>query len=155
MDLHCTEKYFIGFIGSAAFSGMVIGCFVAPVLGDRFGRKKMSLAAQTLALLCLLVLINCKSLDIAILVTGLIGIVKGSRATLGFCYLTEMMQSEWKAKITTFWNLIEASILIVATIFFMYVSIDWRVFCLYTIILTALTIIGIAFLPESPSHSIN
>lgn len=155
MGLHCAKKYLIGLIGSSAFLGMVLGCFIAPVLGDKYGRKKMSLAAQTLALLSLIILLNCKNLSIAIFATGLIGMVKGSKATLGFCYLTEMMQSEWKAKIATLMNFTEALILIIASFFFLFLSIDWRVLCIYTIALNLFSIIGITFLPESPCHSIN
>jgi len=38
LDLYCTPKEYIGFIGALAFAGAAIACFFLPILGDKYGR---------------------------------------------------------------------------------------------------------------------
>ena len=38
LDLYCTPKEYIGYIGSMVFAGAFISCFFLPVLGDKYGR---------------------------------------------------------------------------------------------------------------------
>jgi MFS family permease len=153
LGLECASKYQIGMIGSMSFAGMVLGCLSVPPLGDKYGRKYPTIGFLLLAAISVSVLLASNSLFWTFFGTFLMGIVKGARSTLGFCYMVEFLPKRNQALITTLWNLVEASILIIVTIYFMWISHVWTYFGYFILGLIAFAIVSILiFIPESPVY---
>jgi len=90
LDLYCTPKLYIGYIGAYAFAGAAIGCLFLPILGDKFGRWKIYMIMCGLQCPLYLFAIFTKYLSVIYFVCFWLGILMIGRLSCAFILLVEL-----------------------------------------------------------------
>ena len=79
--------------GSLFFAGVVVSSLIMPRLSDNFGRKKLTLIGTSGHFLCAIGILCSKSLNFSLAMTFLLGFNMGGRVLVGYCWLSEHMET--------------------------------------------------------------
>ena len=82
----------------------------------------------------------------------LFGALSSVRMNIGYVYLMEMLPEKWQTPITSIWNVQEAFIYVLATLYFWKISTHWFYFVVIGLGFNIISVIGLFFLPESPRY---
>lgn len=96
MDLHCTSKLAVSFIGSSFFLGAFVGSFILPRASDVVGRKPMFLLGLVLYFIVIVGLLFNKNLYLAYFLLFLGGISETGRYYVAYVYCVEMMPTKYQ-----------------------------------------------------------
>ena len=121
----CATPWKVGFIGSAFFLGWCTTILWLPRLSDGNGRKKFFMAGMALNMLLYTMLMTCESLDAMIFVMFCFGMTTSIRINVGYVYLMELVPENKQTLIGTCWNIGEAMVYMIGTIYFWKISKDW------------------------------
>ena len=147
----CAPEWKIGFLGSSLFLGWCITLLWLPRLADVYGRKKLFLLGMTLDLALYTVLIFASNLDLMIAVIFCFGLCTSIRTNIGYIYMMELIPKRNQTVAGTSWGVLESSIMLGATCYFMLSSSkNWLYYCLIGYIMQVFAFFGSMILPESP-----
>ena len=146
----CVSPWKVGFIGSAFFLGWCTTILWLPRLSDKYGRKKFFVVGMAIQLLLYTLLMVCESLDAMIALMFAFGMNCSIRINVGYIYLMELMPQNKQTLVGTIWNIGEAMIYFMATIYFWKISKDWYYIVLIGYFMTVFGFFGSLLLPESP-----
>ena len=112
----------------------------------------MSLLANFIGLCTLLVLPSSQwSLYVMMVAFLVLGLASSGRASIGYCYFVELAPKRYADMMGTWWNIAEAFVYILLTIYFAYISKNWFWTIAFGTFLSAVTLVTIfLFVPESP-----
>jgi MFS family permease len=156
-DMHCSDKVAFGLFGSLFFIAVVVGCLVLTPLSDKpnIGRKKIMMACCVLHILCLLVLIFTSNLKIAYIVIFIMGIAFPGRCVVGFIWASECMEAKYVKFYTSVLFALDGLCLCSASIFFRYISVNWKAYTASYLVMISLGTILLIFQTESPKFTHN
>ena len=113
------------------FIGWVITLPIIPRISDIYSHKKIFIVGMWLDWLLFICLFLCKSLDFMIVVTFCFGLVTTIRVNVGFVYMMELMPKRLQGFYSAGYNTMEGSVLLLATIYFWFISTHWIYFSLF------------------------
>ena len=140
------------------FLGFTISGFIAPILGDTFGRKKTFVIARLLAAIIFIILVllpggvgNYASTTGIMVLLFLIGLLNNISVLIGYLYFCEFAPELSGKTMGTMWNMQEGAIIIWLTLYYWFVSKNWKWPVLFGGIgmIIGATVIHF-YLPESP-----
>ena len=137
-------------IGTAFFVGWVLTLPWMPRIAEKNGRKPMFVASMIVDLIVLVGILLTDSLNLVILLVLLAGAATTARYSVGFVYLMELLPKSAQSFYSAVLNVIAGSVLFFSTLFFRYVSNDWRYFYGLGLALQVINLLCIKFVPESP-----
>ena len=130
-NIECDSAFMVGLFGMLSFVGMCLGNLWTPKTLDKFGRRRALLVSQLIQLLCkigVVLLPNFKDWSVnmyyvLIFINGSMQICK----TTG-CYnlMCEVAPMSTHTAMGTLWNMSEGTIFIILTIYFRFISKEWR-----------------------------
>jgi MFS family permease len=128
--MHCSDKIAFGLFGSLFFTAVVLSCSVLTPLSDKpnIGRKKIILACCILIIICLLLQLFTSNLTIAYIAIFFMGIGFPGRVVVGFIWGSEFMEAKYVKFYTAVLFGIDGLTLCFASIFFRYISVNWKVY---------------------------
>ena len=121
----CATPWKVGFLGSAFFLGWIVTILWVPGMSDKNGRKKFWITGVAINLILYTMLMTCTSLNQMICVLFGFGMNTSLRINVGYIYLMELMPAKSQTFVGTVWNIGEACIYLIGTIYFWQVSKDW------------------------------
>ena len=124
-ELQCAPKNEWGMFGSLFFVGVVVSAFIMPRLSDNYGRKKISLSGTIGHFICSLGILVSHSLNFSLFMTFMLGFSMGGRVLVGYVWMTEHMQVKYVKYVTAFMFLFDSAGILVATIYFRFISKNW------------------------------
>ena len=95
LDMYCTPKEYIGFIGAMAFAGAAIACFFLPILGDKYGRWIIFEITMGIQIPLYLMALTTRSLWVIYFLCFYLGVTLIGRFTCGFVLLTELVPERY------------------------------------------------------------
>lgn len=130
-DLMCAPKLKIGLVGSSFFIGWALTTTWLPRFADLYGRKNLYKISQVCDLLIFTAIFFAYNLETFIALIFFIGVLTSLRINVGFIYMLEFIPKRSQAYFGTAWCIIDASIMLWVTIYFINSTIrDWRQICL-------------------------
>lgn len=87
----CASSVKVGLLGSAQFLGWASTLLWLPVLGDKYGRKKLFAVGMTMNLLMYTVMMWTHDLNVMLFSIFVQGGLNSIRMNIGYLYLLEMM----------------------------------------------------------------
>lgn len=154
-DLLCESHIAISFFSMAWIIGFLIGFFVIPYFQDTYGRKYVYTINIFLIDIIMIIIVQLPhknstkwTLYFLIIVTGFFS---AARFMTGYNYMTELWPAKYLSTVSSINNVLEGTIIINLSIFYMKVSKDWQPIFYYGAAsgLAAMTI-NCVVLPESP-----
>ena len=97
-------------------------------------------------------LLITKHLGVMIAIWFLFGALSSVRMNIGYVYLMEMLPEKWQTPITSIWNVQEAFIYVLATLYFWKISTHWFYFVVIGLGFNIISVVLLFFLPESPRY---
>lgn len=95
-----------------------------------------------------------ESLDVTIIVSFAMGMLSSIRVNIGFIYMSELMPGSKQVPLGSFWNIVEGSIYVTATVYFWKISTNWVYFVTigYSVQLLSIFVFAFGNIPESPRY---
>lgn len=118
LDLMCATPWKVGFLGSAFFLGWIVTILWVPGMSDRKGRRKFWIAGVAINLILYTMLMTATSLNQMIFVLFSFGMNTSLRVNVGYIYLMELIPAKSQTFVGTVWNIGEACIYLIGTIYF-------------------------------------
>ena len=155
-DILCDSSFLVGLFGMLNFIGMCQATLWSPRLLDKFGRKRVLLYSEFVQILCKIVIVmlpndrewTVNMYYILIFVNGSMQICRANG-----CYnlMCEVAPASTHTAMGTAWNMLEGLVFIILTLYFRFISKEWR----WSIVIGIIYgIIGYSILllvlPESP-----
>lgn len=136
--MDCKSEFTISLFGMMFFTGFAIGSLILPPISDKFGRKNYFVGCLIVALAAFIAMLliighDEKYMYTYIVLMFIIGLQQGGRYTIGYCYMMEMAPANYHGMMGTMWGISETFVYMVDTLYFRYVSKQWR----YVIIFAA------------------
>ena len=128
--MECTPKNVFGLFGTCFFVGWVAGSSFFPRLSDIFGRKKLAIFGNILHSIAAFILVFGNSMKLNFAMNFFMGLAKGGRSFVGYVWMTENMRVIHVPKITAVYFFVDSLGIFVASIWFKYISIQWKTFYL-------------------------
>lgn len=140
------------------FIGFGLGSVFLPTLSDRYGRKPFFVAAIACIAITFTALVllpggneHYNMVYIFLTIWFINGVQSGLRTAVGYCYFCELAPSKHREAMGTIWNVSEGMLLIWLTLFFWFVSKDWKWTVAFGGALAAVcTFLVVVWFPESP-----
>jgi MFS family permease len=151
LDLACTDHQTIGLLGSMFFLGWCFTALSVPRISDIYGRKWTMCISLIVQMPCILLLIISRSIYLSMGALFVMGCCASGRVSVGMIYLMEMVPAKSASNAATTLCLADSTVMIFATLYFVYVSNDsyyWEMYALFANFLSVFMIIAVA--PESP-----
>lgn len=146
----------IGFLGTAFFIGVLIGSFFISHLGDTLGRIKTIQYSTSFTILADLFLIYiAKGFYLSWLALFLIGFLSVARIYPAFLYTQEITPESLRNIAGSFNNVIDAFTMIVAALFFKYISKNWMHLATLYLVSAFIGLMLSFKLPESPKFLVS
>ena len=99
-------------------------------------------------------MMTTESLNTAIVVSFMFGMMSSVRINIGYVYLVELMPKSWHSTTGSIFNVFEGSIYVIASVYFWFLSKNWLYFVSVGYIFSLISACAIWLLPESPSFLI-
>lgn len=120
LNLYCTDKSYIGLIGSMLFGGWVLGLFFLPVIADKYGRKWIVVTAVFVELILYITMFFTTKLYVVIICQFIEGIVVSAKSTLNYVYTTEFLPIDKRVLMGIVLGIIDGSTLIWSSVYWAY-----------------------------------
>ena len=146
------DDWKIGMIGASLFIGWCITLLWLPAMADKKGRRKLFWAGMTGDLLLYTGLMITDSLVVMIILYLCFGMLCSIRIQVGYVYLMEMLPKKAQTNVTSGWNVQEAMIYVIGTLYFWQISKHWFWYCLVGYIWNIISVIFLVWMPESPRY---
>ena len=150
LNLICEPGWKIALMGSMVFVGWVITLPIIPRISDLYSRKKIFILGMWLDVALFIAIFLCKSLDLMIAITFMFGLATTIRVNVGFVYMMELMPKRLQGFYSSAYNTLEGSVLLLATLYFWFVSKHWFYFSLIGFSFAIYSGVSAFFVPESP-----
>lgn len=124
--MECSPKNTFGIFGSLYFAGLVVGSIIFPRMSDIYGRKWISVVGNILHIAACIVILFSHSLELSMAMNFLVGVAVGSRAFVGYVWMSEYMRIKDVAKVTSLVFLFDSMCIFNASILFKFITKDWR-----------------------------
>jgi MFS family permease len=147
--LVCAPKSEFGYFGSTFFIGLVIGSLTLPRLSDKYGRKKLAALGGLLHVFAGMNVLFTQNLNWALTCCWMMGFGTAGRMFVMYVWLVENMRSQDAGKVTSFMFFIDSLGIFHASIYFKYISDDWRF--IYGLPIFALTFVVAFFIMQNES----
>ena len=172
-DLICTDSAIIGLFGTMFFTGFAIFSPILPSLSDKYGRKWFFVGCLTINILVFSTILllpsginpattkadqdsNQKYMIVLIVLWFISGSQTAGRMAIGYNYFVEFAPVGAHDYMGTIWNISEGAIYIYITIYYRYVSKEWKPVFIFALILNLIVWSMVVFiLPESPKWLFN
>lgn len=156
--LECSHGWFIALFSQMFFLGFTISAVIAPYLGDNYGRKKTVIVARLLNALIFVIMVlipggagNYTGVFCMMLCVFLTGLVNNICIMIGYLYFCEFAPEVSGKTFGTLWNMQEGSCIIWITLYYWFISRDWRWPILFAAIGMFIGVtIQLFYIPESP-----
>lgn len=129
-DLICASSQTLGMFGMSYFMGFAIGSLCLPYYADQIGRKRMYLVSLLMCIVSMSVpfVLTDSYNNIYVLYCCMLlgGISSGGRYPIGFCYFQELAPRHHCDILATLFSVSEGVIYVYVTLYYKYVSKDWR-----------------------------
>lgn len=125
-SLQCAPKNQFGLFGSSFFIGLVLGSLIVPRISDICGRKKMAILGCSSHFLASMVVLITHSFSHSIFMFFVMGFSMGGRVFAGFVFMSEHMRTCDVARATSMYFFVDSSAIFWTSLYFKYVSNDWR-----------------------------
>lgn len=153
MDLVCTNRDEISFIGSSYFLGMVISLLIFPRLSELYGRLKIIYCLMIFGFVSeggiLFFSFTLRSLYIYYFINGIAATIA---VCVGYIYLMEFLPDNKKGLYSTILLAVLPLPSILYPMYFLYISKNWLYFHIPLFLLTLASGFAIYYIPESPKY---
>jgi MFS transporter, SP family, sugar:H+ symporter len=136
------------------FVGWALSACITPRLADIYGRKPIFLASMLLQLASLIGIYISRSVAVT---TGLIfffGMGGVGRSSISYLYMQEFLPQNRQTLVGTVLQLNNGFVAVYTVIYYWFISKQWLYINIFAGFLTALSMVGVFFLPESPKFLI-
>lgn len=116
----------VGTIGSAYFVGLLLSMFILPRIADLYGRRRPILVCQFIQLPVLVYFFFMRNWIEVALCFLLLGFAVGGSVVVCSIYTQEFLQKAYRSIVLAISATFEGLALLLATIYFLYVTKDWR-----------------------------
>jgi MFS family permease len=110
------------------FLGSIFGSVIVPRSADIFGRKPFTIGCTIIHVIACTVMLFTNSLTIAYIALSAQGFTMLGRALIGIVWLSESMELKFTTKSTGYLFFLDAFGMLFASLYFKYISKDWRYF---------------------------
>jgi MFS family permease len=142
----------IGLIGSMVFAGWMFGSLFVPRLGDLYGRKWPVRLSLICAVLSYVAIILSKDIKLIIGLMFVFGACCAGRYSTSYVYLSELMPAKNRTLACSATQFLDASTLILLTLYFRFLSKHWLPFQIFGASMTFACVVATFFIPESPDY---
>jgi len=149
LDMYCTPKEYIGFIGALAFGGAALACFFLPVLGDKYGRWIIFQITMGIQIPLFLLALFTRNLAIVYFLCFFLGVTLIGRFTCGFVLLTELCPERYGTFVGTALMCGDSAATLYITFYYRFISKDSYPIFWVGLFLNVLTFFTTMFVPES------
>lgn len=123
-----------------------------PRYGDIWGRKLIVTFTNHIYVVLYLALLFAPNVYSLITVLFIMGVLNSWRTNVGLIYCMELMPVSKQSVTSTVLNILQGFQNLLATVFYMYVTIDWFGFVAIGFVMTVYASVTLSFLPESPIY---
>ena len=140
----------MGIIGSAYFVGLLVSMLVLPRIADLYGRKTPIIICQFIQLPTSCYLFVMSSWIELSICMALFGFALGGSIIVCSIYMQEFLPKRYRSIVLGATATIEGLILLFATLYFLYISKNWRYWFYAVVVVQVFVLLGLLWLPESP-----
>ena len=126
----CVPEWKVALIGSAFFLGWVSTLLWIPRISDLHGRKRVIIAGLIVSSCLYVGLFFVTSINFLIGIMFGLGAMRTINISVSFVYLIEMMPREKQTLVGTIFLLIDVTIFLFGTLYFWFISNNYRYFLL-------------------------
>lgn len=148
--MHCGSKNQWGLFGSLYFAGMVVGTLIQPRLSDLYGRKPFAIGSALLHSLMVLTMVMTSSYKLAQVLVFVQGFCMPGRVFVGYAFMIGHMADSDVPMTTVFLLVCDASTVLVASLYFQFISKDWRWLLIASMVSLVITSICYCMQSEAP-----
>jgi len=105
---------------------MVLACLVIPRLSDHYGRKRVALSGTFLHLTAACGILFTTNVNVALLMNFFSGFAMPGRVFVGYAWMTGHMLESDVSKATAILMACDSAGILVASLYFEFISKDWR-----------------------------
>ena len=127
-QMQCSPKTSFGYFGSVFFIGVALSSLIFPRLSDLIGRKHVAIIGNLLHVFAGKLIFMSDSQMLTFIMCFVQGFGMGGRVFIGFFWMTENMRTSDVPKATTIIFFVDALCIFFASIWFKYISKDWKTF---------------------------
>jgi MFS family permease len=127
-------------------------CLVTPRWSDLRGRRKVIIANMIVYVLSSVMVLASRSLSMTYVAVFLAGGTVISTTGVNFVYLLEFLSEKWRPSVATLFQLCIVSVLALQSLYFQYVSTDYRGIIYISIVTSIIVIVFLLYWDESPEY---
>ena len=137
-------------LGAMAFVGWFSTLIWIPRISDMYSRKWLFTFGMVVDWFLFFGVFFVTSLDWMIVVMFVFGMATTIQVNVGFVYMMELSPKRLQSTYSSMYNIFDGTLLLQGTIYFWFISKDYRYFTLIGLALATWCVIAIQFVPESP-----
>ena len=142
----------MGYVGALFQLGVVLGFLVLPRVSDKLGRKTVMLLGNSLQFLSTIPIFFTSNFNLLLVCMFLSGFGVSGRLVIGYVWMSDFLPPNHVKVITAIIFFFGALALLFASLFFYYVSKEWKHLVVVCLIPQALSILLACFAHESPKY---
>lgn len=146
----CKDTWKPSLIASAFFIGWCITLLWLPRFADVYGRKRLFAVAMAVQSFFYTVMMVTGSLNVTIMCSLFMGMLSSIRVNVGYVYMMELTPKSWHTSVSSFWNIVEGLIYVLASLYFWKINKYWLYFVAIGYCLQIYSAVMSWTLPESP-----
>ena len=146
----CSPKYHFGLFGSLFFVAVVLSSLLFPPLADKYGRKIVCVAGIGVACITQTILLFSTSRQFTYVLIFILGLAMAPRIFVGYIYAMEFLPRDKTQQVTAVIMGNDGLVMVIATLWFMFISKHWKTLFLTATIISYLCFIIMCTMPESP-----
>ena len=155
-DMTCAPGYKFGLFGSLYFTAVVIGSLFLTPLADKFGRRPITLIGLALVSVCETLILFSTSINFTYLLCFFLGLSMPMRVFVGYILAMEFLPLQNTSIVTAVTLGSDGLGIFIASLWFLYISKDWKTFMLFSAVVCYATFAFIYFFfAESPKFLIS
>lgn len=136
------------------FVGWAISAAITPRLSDIYGRRPIFLLSMLVQLLSLIAIYISRSVWITIGLIFFFGMGGVGRSSISYLYMQEFLPQDKQTLVGTILQLNNGFVAVYTVLYYWFISNYWIPIQIFGGVLTAISMIGVWFLPESPKFLI-
>ena len=142
----------IGLVCSAFWLGWCTTLLWMPRYGDIWGRRIITIITSFVYFFFYLGIFLAPNVYIIGGCLFIMGVFNSWRTNVGLIYCMELMPKSKQSLTNTILNVLQGFLNLFATLWYMYVSIDWFGFVAIGLMISLYACVAVCFLPESPVY---